>query len=273
MQDGVILNIDVEAVLKSKNPKLAKSLPRFLIRYLKKIVHQDEINLFLNECTGITGLRFVDAVIDFMNLKSEVTGFENILEKRKYVFASNHPLGGLESIVLMKVISKKYPEFKFVVNDILMAINPLAELFVPVNKHGKQSRESLSILNELYASDKQVLFFPAGLVSRKIKGKIVDLPWQKSFVSKAVEYQRDIIPVYIKGENSRFFYNLASFRKLVGIKANVEMLYLVDEMMKQKGKTIEITFGKPVPYHFFDKSKDYKEWADYLYNLTYSLKR
>jgi putative hemolysin len=272
MQDEEVLKIDIEAVLKSKNPKLAKRLPKCLIKYLKRIVHQDEMNKFLGEHVGVRGLNFVEAVIEFMDLKYEVHGFKNIPESGKFVFASNHPLGGLESMVFMKVVSQKYPEFKFVVNDILMALKPLAEVFVPVNKHGNQSRDSLKILNEVYASDDQVLFFPAGLVSRKIKGKIVDLPWQKSFVSKAVEYKRDIIPVYIEGKNSKFFYNLASLRKFFGIKANIEMLYLVDEMMKQKGRTIKIVFGLPVSYKLFDKSKDFREWADYLYKLTYSLK-
>ncbi|MDD3740745.1 MAG: 1-acyl-sn-glycerol-3-phosphate acyltransferase [Bacteroidales bacterium] len=273
MQDDEVLKIDVEAVLKSKNPKLAKRLPKFLIQYLKKIVHQDEINLFLSKNVGITGLSFVDAVIEYMDLKYTVRGLDSLPENGKFVFASNHPLGGLESMVLMKAVSKKYVEFRFVVNDILMELKPLAELFVPVNKHGKQSRKSLNIINDVYASDKQVLFFPAGLVSRRIKGKIVDLPWQKSFVSKAVEYKRDIIPVYIEGRNSRFFYNLAKLRKFFRIKANIEMLFLVNEMMKQKGRSIEIVIGKPVSYNFFDKSKDFKEWADYLYKLTYSLKK
>ncbi|HOZ30306.1 MAG TPA: 1-acyl-sn-glycerol-3-phosphate acyltransferase [Bacteroidales bacterium] len=272
MHDEKLLKIDVENVIRNKNPKLAKRIPRFVIKYLKRVIHQEEINTFLSENKGIIGLKFVDAVIEFMQLSSKIKGLENVPASGRFVFASNHPLGGLESMVLMKVVSEKFSEFKFVVNDILMELKPLADLFVPVNKHGKQSRESSNILNDVYASDKQVLFFPAGLVSRKIKGKIVDLPWQKSFVSKAVAYQRDIIPVYIEGKNSKFFYNLARIRKFLGIKANIEMLYLVDEMMKQRGRTIVITFGKPIPYSTFDKSKDYKEWADYLYQLAYSLK-
>lgn len=273
MHDEKVLKIDVENVIRNKNPKLAEKMPRFVINYLKRIVHQDEINEFLNKKQGVKGLPFVDAVIEFMQLSSKIEGLENVPKSGRFVFASNHPLGGLESMVLMKVVSEKYSEFRFVVNDILMEIKPLAELFAPVNKHGKQSRDSLKILNDVYASDMQVLFFPAGLVSRKIKGKVVDLPWQKSFVSKAVVYQRDIIPVYIEGKNSRFFYNLARMRKTLGIKANIEMLYLVDEMMKQRGKTIEITFGKPVPYSTFDTSKNFKGWADYLYQLVYSLKK
>ncbi len=273
MSDSELLKVDVEGVLKAKNPKLAKRVPRFLISYLKRIVHQEEINELLENSRGKLDMEFVEAVIDYMGLKVEVTGFENIPDNGKLVFAANHPLGGLESLVLMKVVNSKFNDFVFIVNDILMVLKPLAGLFVPVNKHGSQSREVINRINKVYASDSQILYFPAGLVSRKIKGKIIDLPWQKSFVNKSVEYKRDIVPVYIDGRNSRFFYNLSNFRKFLGIKANVEMLYLVDEMMKQKGKTIHITFGKPVAYSKFDKSESAGHWADYLHKLTYSLKK
>lgn len=208
-----------------------------------------------------------------MGLKIIVEGFENVPKTGKFVFAANHPLGGLESIVLMNVISEKFSNFRFVVNDILMFVKPLSILFVPINKHGSQSRQSLTEINEIYSSDNQILYFPAGLVSRKIKGEIKDLQWQKSFVKKAVEYKRDIIPVYIAGRNSNFFYNIARLRKFFKIKANLEMLYLVDEMMKQKGNTIKLIFGKPVSYNTIDKSKTSMEWSEYFYSLTYSLKK
>lgn len=272
MTESELLQIDVEGVIRAKNPKLAKRVPRFIIRYLKRIIHQNEINELLKNNRGIVGLDFVNACIDYMELKIEVKGFENVPESGKFVFAANHPLGGLESIVLMKVVSSKFSGFVFVVNDILMALKPLASLLVPVNKHGSQSRESIIKINDAYNSDKQILYFPAGLVSRKIKGKIADLSWQKSFVSKAIEFERDVIPVFIEGRNSRFFYNLARLRKFFRIKSNIEMLYLVDETVKQRGKTIKLVFGKPVSYKTFDKTKNAAEWAAYLRGLTYSLK-
>jgi len=272
MTESELLQIDVEGVIRAKNPKLAKRVPGFIIRYLKRIIHQNEINELLKNNRGVTGLDFVNACINHMELKIEVKGFENVPESGRFVFAANHPLGGLESIVLMKVVSSKFSGFVFVVNDILMALKPLAVLFVPVNKHGSQSRESINKINDAYTSNKQILYFPAGLVSRKIKGKIVDLAWQKSFVSKAIETERDVIPVYIEGRNSRFFYNLARLRKFFGIKSNIEMLYLVDETVKQRGKTIKLIFGKPVSYKTFDKTKNAAEWAAYLRDLTYSLK-
>lgn len=273
MKDQVELRIDIDSILESKNPKLARRLPKFLKNYLKRIVHQDAINAFLNEQKGVEGIEFVEATIKFLDLKVEYEGLDNIPASGRFIFVSNHPLGGLESVVLMSVVSQKYKNFKFVVNDILMFLKPLAVLFLPINKHGSQSRESLNLINDYYSSDYQILYFPAGLVSRKIKGKVQDLEWQKSFVSKAVEYNRDIIPIFIEGENSNFFYNLSRIRKFFRIKANVEMLYLVNEMMKQKGKTIKIIFGKPFLCKNIDKSKTYVDWADYFRSLTYSLRK
>jgi putative hemolysin len=272
MSDKKILQIDVRGILNSKNPKLAQRIPGFIIRYLKRIVHQDEINLFLQSVPEKKDMDFVNDIIKFMELKVEFEGFDKVPDSGRFVFASNHPLGGLESIVLMQVVSRKHPDFVFVVNDILMALEPMSGLFVPVNKVGSQSRESVDRVNSAYLSDKQILFFPAGLVSRKIKGKIVDLEWQKSFVKKAVQTQRDIIPVYIDGRNSNFFYRLAKLRKFFGIKVNIEMLYLVDEAVKQRGRTIKINFGSPISYKKIDKSKSFLEWAEYIKKLAYSQK-
>lgn len=266
------LQIDVLGIIKSKNPKAAKRIPRFVIRYLERIIHQQELNEFLKDRHGLADMDFVRSAIEYMNLSIEFSGFENVPQNGRFVFAANHPLGGLESLVFMEIISQKFNNFVFVVNDILMALKPMSGLFIPVNKVGSQSRESVDKVNSAYSSEKQILFFPAGLVSRRTKGKIVDTPWQKSFVSKAVESERDIVPVYIEGRNSNFFYRLANFRKFLGIKTNIEMLYLVDEMIKQRGNTIRIVFGKPIPYTTFDKSKTYIEWAAYLKDIVYLMK-
>lgn len=267
------LHIDVREIIRSKSPKAARRIPRFVIKYLEKILHQDELNEFLDNHLGVEDMEFVRATISYMELEIEYSGFENIDKDGRFVFASNHPLGGLESVVLMDVVSKKFDSFVFVVNDLLMALKPVNRLFVPVNKVGGQARESVVKVNAAYSSDKQILFFPAGLVSRKVKGKIVDPTWQKSFVSKAVETKRDIIPVYIEGRNSNFFYRLAKLRKFLKIKINIEMLYLVNETFKQKGRTIKIVFGEPISYTYFDKSQSYLQWAEYLKNKVYSFKK
>ena len=271
MTESKPMQVDVAEIIRAKSPRLAKKMPRFVVNFLRRLVHEKDVNEILAKANGATGIDFVNIGVESLELKRQVSGMENIPSEGRFIFVANHPLGGLESLMMMKTINEKYSDFMFVVNDFLMALEPLRPVFIPINKVGKQSRTNAEQLNELYASDKQVLYFPAGLCSRKIKGKIVDLPWQKNFIVKAVEYQRDIIPIYIGGKNSNFFYRLANWRKRLKIKFNIEMLFLVDEMFKQRGQTITLTIGKPIPYATFDKSKTPMEWAEWVKTETYKM--
>jgi len=262
--------IDVEKVFKSKSPEISRFIPGFVFRYLRKIIHEKEINDFLFRNKEVMGLDFV---MEFINrfgavVKSTVT--ENIPKKGRYIVASNHPLGGLDGLALMLVVGQVRRDIVFPVNDILLFIPNLKELFIPINKHGSNT-ENLEIIHNTFESDKIILYFPAGLASRKQKGRIEDLEWKKTFISKGKQYKRDIIPVYIDGKNSKFFYNLANLRKNLRIGANIEMLYLPDEMYKQKNKTINITFGKSIPYQTFDKRYNYKIWAQKVKKYVYAM--
>jgi 1-acyl-sn-glycerol-3-phosphate acyltransferase len=263
--------IDVENVLFSKNPSLAKAVPGFIVNYLKKIVHQDELNEFLRKYGHLKDAALIEAGLKHFEIKFKVTGEENIPESGRYIFVSNHPLGGLDGLVFIYELSKHFPEIKFPVNDILTNIKNLSGIFLPVNKHGGQAKESARLIEEAYASDCQILYFPAGLCSRKRRGIIKDLKWQKSFISKSIQHKRDIVPAFFSGRNSNFFYNLANFRKMLGIKANIEMLYLADEMFKQKDKEISLVFGHTIPWETFDKSRSALEWADWVKSKSYEL--
>ena len=266
------LQIDVEQILYSKNPSLKKVIPRFIVRYLKRIVHQDELNEFLKQAGHLKDAEFIKAGLEFFNISYRVYGRENIPGSGRYIFVSNHPLGGLDGLVFINELSLYYKELKFPVNDILMNIRNLSGIFLPVNKHGSQEREAVRKIEEAYASESQILYYPAGLCSRKKKGVIRDLQWHKSFISKSVQYKRDIIPAYFSGRNSNFFYNLSNIRNFLGIKANIEMLYLVDELFKQKGRAIDIVFGKRISWKTFDKSKTATEWAEWVKGKSYELK-
>lgn len=264
--------IDVDRVLRSKNPSLAKAIPRFLTNYIKRVIHQDEINVFLTTYSQLRDAQLVEAFLRHFEIRYKVFGKENLPEKGRFIFVSNHPLGGLDGVVFINEMSKVYHDIKFPVNDILTYIGNLSGIFLPVNKHGGQAKEAAKRIEEAYASDSQILYFPAGLCSRKRKGVIRDLEWHKSFVVKAVQHRRDVIPAYFSGRNSDFFYNLANLRKLLGIKANIEMLYLPDEMFRQKDKEIQFVFGKPIPWQTFDRSKSPPEWAEWVKSISYSLK-
>ncbi len=268
--DAAAKAVDVEKIIAGKNPALARLLPGFVVGYLKRIIHQDQVNDFMSRSKEKVGLEFVDAVVAEFNPRIKLIGLENLSLVRRMVVASNHPLGGLDGIVLMQAIGKVRTDIQFPVNDILLYLTNLQPLFVPINKHGSNA-ENIRILDETFKSDAVISYFPFGLVSRKQKGIIRDLDWKKTFLSKAKKFQRDIIPTHINGQNSAFFYNLSGFRKKLGIKANIEMLYLADEFFKQKDKEITITFGQPIPYTLFDKRFTDVVWAEKLRGYVYYL--
>ncbi|MFD2969867.1 1-acyl-sn-glycerol-3-phosphate acyltransferase [Sphingobacterium bambusae] len=263
--------IQVREVIHKKSPKLAKWIPKPLISYLERVIHEEEINYIMTKFRDQYGLDFVDDLIHELGVKVVLEGTEHIPKDEHVIFASNHPLGGLDGIAIMHAIGQFRRDVKFLVNDILMNIRNLEPLFIPVNKVGNQAKSGIMAIDQAYASENALLIFPAGLVSRKIGGKIADLEWKKSFITKAKKYKRDVIPVYIDGRNSNFFYNLARLRQKFGIKANLEMLYLPDEMFSQRNQTVTIRFGERIPYSHFDQSKTEREWASEVREMVYRM--
>ncbi len=263
--------IVLKEVVAEKNPKLAKKIPGFVYRFLNWLLHIREINEIASKFGHLTGIPFIEAIIKHFGIKCIYKGTENIPDGGRYIFASNHPLGGFDGLLLIKGVSKYLGKSLFLARDELTKIIPIKEFFIPVNKFGSQ-HHSASLINDAYNSNAQILVFPAGLASRKIKGQITDLQWQKHFIQKSVQYHRDIIPVHVEGKNSAFFYWLANFRKFIGIKINIEMFLLPDELFKHRGKTFTITFGQPIEWKSFDHSKSPNEWAAYIKDIVYSLK-
>jgi putative hemolysin len=281
--------IDIESLFASKNPMLLKVIPTFVLSYLKRVIHQDEVNSYIYRNRELSGLPFVDAILKEFGVKVEVVDLrtsqvqgpaaveprENLIPAQgRFIVASNHPLGGLDGMALMHALGKVRSDIVFPVNDLLMNVPGLRPLFIPINKHGRNN-ENARLINDTFASDKVILYFPAGLVSRKQRINrnyvIRDLEWKSTFIKKAKKYQRDIIPVYVEGRNSEWFYNLAMWRKRLGIKANIEMLYLVNEMVKQFNKTITLIVGDPISYNTFDKSRTDAQWAEWMRDQVYSL--
>ncbi|MGQ0827270.1 MAG: 1-acyl-sn-glycerol-3-phosphate acyltransferase [Bacteroidota bacterium] len=264
--------IDVEKAIAGKNPALLKILPGFLLRYIKRTIHQDELNEAVNRNIHLHHIDFVNAGMEEFNVHLKVEGDENIPKQGGIIMAANHPLGGLDGIAFMKVAGRYRKDIRFLVNDLLMAFENLRSILVPVNKHGRNTSSYMERIDKVYSSDECLLIFPAGMVSRRQPGKgIQDLVWKKSFISKAIQYQKNIVPVYIGGKNSNFFYNLAYWRKVIGIKSNIEMFYLADEMYKQKGKTITFTFGEPISWQTFTKDKSAEYWAEKMKQHVYAL--
>lgn len=263
--------IDIEQILKDKNANLHRWLPSFVLNYIKRIVHENDVNAVMAKIGHLQGLDFVNALIDEFGVEVTLEGEENIPLEGSVIFASNHPLGGMDGVAFMYALGKYRSDIRVLVNDILTNIKNFEPMFIPVNKHGSNSRQVTQLIEETYASDNALLVFPAGLVSRKQSQGIMDLEWKKSFISKSKKYKRDVVPVFIEGKNSAFFYNLAKFRKIVGIKANIEMFYLSDEMFAQKGKKVIIRIGKPISYKYFDQSKNEKFWAEEVKSVVYQM--
>lgn len=265
--------IDVEKAIASKNPKLLKFLPGFILRYIKRVLHEDELNDANNRFSQYYELDFVDCAIKEFGVNVKVKGEENIPKEGGVILAANHPLGALDGIAFMKAVGGHRKDIRFLVNDLLMAIKNFGELFIPVNKHGRNSGDYIETIDKVYSSSNCLLIFPAGLVSRRQKGRIIeDLVWKKSFISKAVLNKKNIVPVYIEGRNSSFFYNLAYWRKKIGIKANIEMFYLVDEMYKQNDKTLTFIFGEPISWQTFTPDHRDEYWAEKVKRHVYALK-
>ena len=263
--------INIREVFLNKNPRLAKKLPGFVYRYITRIAHIGEINEILAKHGNEKGIEFANSMVKHFNVHQTLTGLENIPPSGRFIFASNHPLGGFDSLLIMSNIHRVLGEVVTLVNDLLMNIPQLHPVFVPLNKHGGHSKEVIRQIHEAYSSDKQILIFPSGFASRRIKGIIQDYVWKKHFIAKSIEYQRDIIPIHVSGRNSNFFYNLANFRIFFRMKWNLEMFYLADETFGHKNQKFTITFGKPIPYTHFDKSKTLDQWAAEVRDIVYKL--
>lgn len=268
--------IDIDKILRSKMGNKANFVPSLLVAWLKRIIHQDEVNRFLWESRRLTGTEWLEECVRYLDMTLEMVGAENLPDKndgRLYTFVSNHPLGGEDGVALGSIIGRHYDSrFRYLVNDLLMNLPGLAPLCIPINKTGSQGRSFPAMVEAGFTSDNHMLMFPAGICSRRGKdGVIRDIPWKKTFITKSVEYKRDVVPIHFGGRNSDFFYRLANFSDRHIRKINVAMLFLVDEMYKNTHKTFRIAIGKPIPWQTFDKSKTPAQWAQYVQDIVYKL--
>lgn len=267
--------IDIDRILHDKMGEKAKFVPSPLVRWLKHIVHEDEVNRYLWDSRNLSGTDWLEECVRYLDMKLNIVGMENLPDKNDghcYTFVSNHPLGGADGVALGAIIGRHYDShFRYLVNDLLMNLPGLAPLCIPINKTGKQGRDFPLMVETGFASDNHMLMFPAGLCSRRINGQIHDLPWTKTFITKSVETHRDVVPIHFGGQNSDFFYRLANLCKTLGIKFNIAMLFLVDEMYKNVHKEFRVAIGKPIPWQTFDKSKTPRQWAQYVQDIVYTL--
>lgn len=263
--------INIEEVIRQQAPAVYKKMPRFLFPILRKVLHEKEINYFLYKERDKVGVDFATAILEDFGCKVEVRGLENIAENGRYLFCANHPLGGLDGMALISRIGQVRKEILFPVNSMLLALPPLQPVFLPISKLQKNTGNSRG-LEAAFAGDADLLYFPAGLCSRKQKrGLIADMEWKKTFVTQARKTKRDLVPVYVDGKNSNFFYNLAKFRTRIGLKANIEQIFLVNEMFKLRNQKICLILGRPIPFQVLDNRHSDTEWAALIKEHVYRL--
>jgi len=268
MEENNISEIDIEAIVRQR---AGKKVPGFITRWLKNFIHQDYINGYLRQ--GYVGVDFCEHCIEYLGVTVDIKGLENLPKDGKpYTFVSNHPLGAIDGVTLGMVLGKEYDgKIKYLVNDLLMNLKGLAPLCVPINKLGKQARNFPMIVESAFSGEEHVVMFPAGICSRKQNGVIRDLPWGKTFVTKSVQHQRDIVPIHFEGQNSKRFYRIANLCKKLHLKFNLAMLFLPDEMYRSRGNRYTVHIGKPIPYQTFDKSKTAMEWAQWVKDGIYDI--
>lgn len=271
----VAKTIDIDKILAGKMGKRARLVPRFLVAWLKRLVHEDQVNQFLDDHSLLEGVEWLEACVKYLDMTLEIEGMENLPDKndgRLYTFVSNHPLGGQDGVALGAIIGRHYDgNFRYLVNDLLLNLPGLKPLCIGINKTGRQSRNFPAMVEAGFKSDKHMLMFPAGLNSRKrADGSIHDLPWKKTFITKSVECHRDVVPIFFGGRNSERFYRIAKFSDKY-LPFNLAMLFLVDEMYRNVGKKFRVVIGKPIPWQTFDKSKTPMEWANFVEEKVYEL--
>ncbi len=267
--------IDIDNLLRSKMGAKAKFVPRPLVSWLKHIIHQDRVNAYLWESRHLSGTEWLEECVRYLDMTLDIVGMENLPAKddgRLYTFVSNHPLGGADGVALGAIIGRHYDgRFRYLVNDLLMNLPGLAPVCIPINKTGNQSRNFPAMVESGFRSDNHMLMFPAGICSRRRNGEVRDLAWKKTFITKSVEYRRDVVPIHFGGQNSDFFYRLANISDRYVKKVNIAMLFLVDEMYKNVHKTFRVAIGKPIPWQTFDRSRTAAEWAQYVQDRVYEL--
>ena len=274
MKESVEKTIDIKRILKDKMGSKARFVPCFLVAWLKKIIHEDEVNRFLWENRNLKGTEWLTACVQYLDMTLDIVGAENLPDKndgKLYTFVSNHPLGGQDGVSLGSIIGRHYDgKFRYLINDLLLNLPGLKPVSIGINKTGKQSRDFPRMVEAGFNSDNHLLMFPAGLNSRRINGEIHDFPWKKTFITKSVETHRDVVPIHFSGQNSKRFYRIAKFSDRY-LPFNLAMLFLVDEMYRNVGKTFRITIGKPIPWQTFNKTKTPMEWANFVEERVYAL--
>ena len=265
--------IDIGAVIREKAPRAARWIPRPVVTWLRRTIHEREINHILANYWSLPPQEFIRAAFREWQVSYSVEGLDRLDPKGRYLFVSNHPFGGMDGMMLADKLIEHFGDARVVVNDLLMHLEPLRPLWIPVNKHGSQNAAYARKFDEEFFGERPILTFPAGLCSRTVNGRVTDPEWKISFLKKAYASQRKIVPVFVEGRLSNFFYRVYHLRKALGMKFNIEMLWLPDEMFSQKGRHFRIVVGDPITVAELQPCGSLREQVEEVRKKVYSLEK
>ncbi len=263
------MKIDVQNIVASKSRALSRVKP--LVGYLRRIIHEREVNAILEAHDGLESVEFIRAVLGELGISYDMAGLDTLDPHKRYIFASNHPFGGLDGLMLADKVAARFGDVRVVVNDLLMNVGPLRSIFLPINTLGRQNTGYARLYNEAFGGPLPIITFPAGKCSRRRAGVVCDADWRPSFIKQAIATKRDVVPVFVEGRLSNFFYRLSNVRTALGVKVNVEMLYLSDEMFRQRGSHFHIVAGQPIPWQTFDDGAPARIHANRVKDIAYAL--
>jgi len=248
--------IDVDAMLKGffqESTEVDKPLIKTAASLLKKLVHQDEINHFIETNKHLEGLEFNDAVLEHFQFTFRVSNKDRlrIPDQGRVIIVANHPIGSLDGLALLKMVSEIRTDVKIVATTMLSHIDPLSKLFISVDNLSRKAchRDSLRQIVDALESEQAVIMFPTGEVSRIRPNGVRDGKWKTGFLNLARKSNAPIVPVHIDAKNSALFYSLSSIYKPLGT------MMLVNEMFNKRDGEISFRIGKPIPWESIDNLK------------------
>ena len=255
----------------------AKRVPRFLVSWLKRRLHQDEVNAFLEKEGDIQGVPWVEDVVEYLGMKLVIEGEENLPavdDPKRYTFVSNHPLGALDGITLLHLVGRHRPDFKVMVNMFLNHISAMRPSFIAVDPFASDDpvKKATSVKGIREAikrvkSGSPIGFFPAGAMSRVNKElRIMDREWQPTILNLIRKLEVPVVPIYFHDRNS------AIFNILGAISWQLRTLRLPTEVFLRKGKQMHISIGEPISVEEQKQCGSIEELGKYLYDKTYSLR-
>ncbi len=244
--------IDINKVLTSGNKDYFTKLPGYLrsllIILLSKLLNLKEINKIITLFNSKSGVDFIDEIFEYLDISYIVSAKDKlkIPSEGKLIVVANHPLGGVDGLILLKLISEIRPDVKIIVNDILLNIDNLKNHFIPFDIFsGKAQRSNIERIYECLNNNEAIIIFPAGEVSRFGISGIKDGEWKKSVLQIAKKFKVPILPVFVHGRNSLFFYFISLINKKLS-------MFLLSRELLNKNKILKLSIGNHIPAEAFE---------------------